>query len=318
MSNATISIVTPSYNQGAFLEETIRSVISQEGDFSLDYIIVDGGSTDNSLEIIRKYEALFKEGKWPIQCQGIRYRWLSGPDSGQADAINKGFRLADGDILAWLNSDDTYLEGTLLKVADFFAMHPETDVLYGRSRFVNEIGKAMGDYPTRPFDPRLLATFNFVCQPSAFFRRAALEWTGPLDSGLRYVMDYELWIRMSKRYSFVYLPEFLSTYRLHEMSKTISARDAVANHEECLRTVLKYYDWAPFNRVYGYCHHVIRSRLPLSLGKVRVVAIPLSLIFSLLKYLKLNKKVKIEDLKMINSVNAGKLFKDWIDIFREY
>ena len=106
-----ITVVTPSYNQGKFLEETIISVIGQEGDFFLDYIIVDGGSKDSSVELIKKYEALLQRGEWPIRCRGIEYRWLSEKDNGQTDAIIKGFRMAKAEVLAWLNSDDTTFPG---------------------------------------------------------------------------------------------------------------------------------------------------------------------------------------------------------------
>ena len=126
-----LSIVTPSYNQGQFLVETIESVIGQSGDFHIDYIIVDGGSTDNSVEIIRHYDALLKQGEWPISCKGITYRWLSERDRGQTDALAKGFRMVNGEILAWLNSDDIYLPGALQTAAAFFRNNPGTGLLYG-------------------------------------------------------------------------------------------------------------------------------------------------------------------------------------------
>ena len=314
----TISIVTPSYNQGEFIEETILSVISQEGDFSIDYIVVDGGSADKSLEIIKKYASLLEKGEWAVKCRGIAFRWISEKDNGQADAINKGFLLAKGEVLAWLNSDDTYLEGTLSRVAAQFKGHPEADMVYGKARFTDEHGTIIGKYPTGPFNYRTLATFNFICQPAAFFRKEALSNAGGLDTGLRYVMDYDLWIRMAGKCSLLYYPEFLSTYRLHAESKTMAPGDAVSNHEECLKTVLRHYSWAPFNRVYGYCYHVILYRGPASLTKVRLVAVLLSLGFSIFKYLKLNKRIRLDDLKLITPGNIRKLFKNWIDIYKEY
>ena len=119
-----ISIVTPSYNQGEFLEETLVSVLSQEGDFFLDYLVIDGASTDGSLEIIRRYAELLEKDEWPVRCRGIRYRWMSEPDNGQSDALMKGFNLAEGEILAWLNSDDVYLPGALQKVTSFLKATP--------------------------------------------------------------------------------------------------------------------------------------------------------------------------------------------------
>jgi glycosyltransferase involved in cell wall biosynthesis len=247
--NITVSIVTPSFNQGRFLEATITSIISQEGDFFLDYIIMDGGSADDSIEIIKKYEELLHWGEWPIRCRGINYRWLSEKDDGQADAIKKGFEMANGDIFAWLNSDDTYLSGALQKAVETFLKLPETSVVYGRTYFTDEAGGIIGKYPTEPFDARRLATFNFISQPSTFMRKNALSVTGGLDTSLHYVMDYDLWIRLFRNFRFSYLPEFLSTYRLHKESKTISPATALANHKEALDIVRKHYCWAPLTRV---------------------------------------------------------------------
>ncbi|HYA12953.1 MAG TPA: glycosyltransferase, partial [Syntrophales bacterium] len=134
------SIVTPSYNQGEFLSETIESVISQEGDFLIDYIIVDGGSTDNSVAIIRHYDALLQKGEWRISCRGITFRWHSEVDQGQTDALMKGFSVAKGEILAWLNSDDTYLPGALQAVAGFFRDQPDTGLMYGDALYCDRRG----------------------------------------------------------------------------------------------------------------------------------------------------------------------------------
>jgi len=306
----TISIITPSFNQGKFLEETILSVIGQAGDFCLDYIIVDGGSTDNSIEIIRKYDTLIRAGGYPVKCRDLRFRWVSEKDAGQAHAINKGFEMASGSVLAWLNSDDIYHAGTLAKVVAAYERNADAAVVYGKARFIDEAGSIIGKYPTGPF------TYNYVCQPSVFFRKEAFEKTGGLDQDLKFVMDYDLWIRMAAHHSFTYVPEFLSSYRLHKESKTISPDVAVANHEECLKTVMKYYHWAPFNRVYGYCYHLIKYRAPSV--RPRPVAVLLSVFFSVAKYLYLNKRIKLDDLRMINSRNFGKLSKEWIDIYKEY
>jgi glycosyltransferase involved in cell wall biosynthesis len=312
----TISVITPSFNQGKFLEETILSVIGQEGEFYLDYTIVDGGSTDSSVDIIRKYDTLIREGRYPIRCRDIRYRWVSEKDAGQAHAINKGFEMADGTILAWLNSDDVYLDRTLKKVVDTFEQNTGPDVVYGKAHFIDSAGGIIGKYPTGPFTYRMMAAFNYVCQPSVFFRKEVLDKTGPLNQELKFVMDYDLWIRMAVHFNFTYLPEFLSSYRLHEESKTISEAVAFSNHEECLKTVMRYYNWAPFNRVYGYCYHMIKYRMPLI--RPRFVLVLLTLFFSAAKYLQINKGIRLDDLRMINSGNVKKLSKDWIDIFKDY
>ncbi len=309
----TISVVTPSYNQGAFISETIQSVLAQEGDFHLDYIVVDGGSDDGSVEIIKRYERLLGEGTLQTKCRGIRYRWVCEKDRGQTDAIIKGFRMAEGEILAWLNSDDIYLPDTLQTVAAFFRKNTGTALLYGQAHYCDRDGKIMGRFPTEDFDIRKLAYFNFICQPSAFFRREAFEAVGGLDMNLHYVMDYDLWIRMSKQFEFKYLPVYLSKYRLHEESKTISAKYAIANHKEVLDTVIKYFNWAPLNRVSCYCLQILKSRLPESIGRFNSLVAALSVPFTIMKYLSLNRGIRLDDVKMINRTNLRKLSLKWID-----
>jgi glycosyltransferase involved in cell wall biosynthesis len=313
-----ISIVTPSYNQGIYLRETIESVLGQEGDFSLDYIIVDGGSKDQSVEIIRHYERLINEGVWPVKCREIRYRWLSEKDRGQTDAIIKGFHMAKGEVLAWLNSDDTYLPGALSRTTKVFADEPALSVIYGRTHFTDVKGTIIGKYPTEPFEYKRLAMFNFICQPSVFFRKQALSEAGGLDMGLHYVMDYDLWIRMAAKFEFRYLPEYLSTYRLHEESKTISPAAALANHKEALDAVSRHYGWYPLNRVYMYCHHLLKSKMPPSLVEFNFLIVFLSLPFAFVRYITLNKGIRLDDLQMINLSNIRKLFMDWMDIYRKY
>ena len=184
-----ISIITPSYNQGHFIEETIRSVLLQ-GYPNLEYIIIDGGSTDNTVEIIRKYEP------W------ITY-WVSEGDRGQTHAINKGLARATGEILAYLNSDDYYLPGTLFRIAEHFNQHPETDLLHGRCCYVNEQGEKMGEQFGN------ISTFaeiidiwgvwwqkqQFV-QPEVFWSRRITDKVGTFNETLNYVMDYDYWCRI--------------------------------------------------------------------------------------------------------------------------
>jgi glycosyltransferase involved in cell wall biosynthesis len=313
-----VTVITPSYNQGRYLEDTIRSVLGQEGAFFLDYLVIDGGSTDNSVEIIKKYDALLQRGEWPVRCGGIQYRWISEKDRGQTDAINKGVGMSKGEILAWLNSDDTYLAGALGKAADTLVREPDVSVLYGKTYFTDAQGEVVGKYPTEPFDHARLAVFNFICQPSTFLRKSAFTAVGGLDLSLDYVMDYDLWIRLSGKFTFRYLPDFLSTYRLHETSKTMSPAVALANHREALETVRKYYGWSPLNRVYMHCHHLVRSKLPAALADVRPLLVFLSLPCAVVRYAILNRGIRLADLRMISLSNIRKLFKKWSDIYREY
>ena len=300
----SFSIVTPSYNQGRYLAATIESVLSQEGDFAIDYVITDGGSTDNSVAVIRDYEQRLASGAWPVRCRGITYRWRSERDRGQSDAIQKGFALATGDVLAWLNSDDTYLPGALQIAAT--ALAPETvSVIYGKSQFTDEHGTVVGQYRTEPFDAHRLAVFNFIAQPSVFFRRRAFERVGKIDASLHYVMDFDLWIRMARELEFVYVPEFLSTFRLHDESKTVSRAHALANSKETLEQIRRHFGWAPLNRVYGYAHQVVRSRLPAVDNDLLLIA--LSLPVAAATYMRLNRGIRLADLRMLNTSNLRKL-----------
>jgi len=305
------SIVTPSYNQGRYLAATIESVLSQEGDFAIDYVITDGGSKDDSVAIIESYQARLQDGRWPVKCRGITYRWLSEKDRGQTDAIRKGFAMATGELLAWLNSDDTYLPGALARAQRALA---GAEVVYGKSQFTDEHGTVIGKYPTEPFDATRLASFNFIAQPSTFFTKHALEAVGGLDPSLHYVMDYDLWVRLSREFELAYVPEFLSTFRLHDESKTVSPAHALANQKETLEAVTKYYGWAPINRVYAYAHQRLRSKL--NVGELPLVL--LSVPYAAAKYVHMNRGVRLADLRMLNVTNLRKVFMKPTELSKLY
>jgi glycosyltransferase involved in cell wall biosynthesis len=309
-----ITIVTPSFNQGKFLADTIESVIGQEGDFSIDYIIVDGGSTDNSVELIRQYEEMLHNGEWPVKCRAINYRWLSEKDSGQTDALIKGLRMANGTILAWLNSDDTYLPGTLQSVAGFFRDYPDTGLLYGDARYCDAGGKIIGRYRTEEFAYDKLAWFNFICQPSAFFRRDVFAAVGGLDESLHFAMDYDLWVRIGKRFTCRYRPGFLSMYRLHEASKTIRDETLYHNSEEALRLAMKYFAWAPLTRVYNSCNFLCRARLPAFLTGKKMAVIVAAIFCAMFRSLLLNRGINRHDLRLLNKENFRKLCKSRLEI----
>jgi len=202
-----ISIVTPSYNQGPFLEETIRSVLLQ-GYPDLEYIIIDGNSTDESVRIIRKYEP------W------ITY-WISEPDAGQTYAINKGIRKTSGDVLAWLNSDDVYCPEALRQIGKYFATLPHVDLLYGDCEMIDGSGRLFDRFNVRSGDVVQLLEENFIAQPSAFCTREAWEKVGGLDENLHYVMDYDLWLRIFLgEMTSVYVAAVFSRFRYHAVSKS--------------------------------------------------------------------------------------------------
>jgi len=313
----TISVVTPSYNQGRFLSETIESVIGQAGDFQIDYIIVDGASTDNSVEIIQRYEQLLNNGTWPLKCRGIRYRWVSENDKGQTEALAKGFRMSRGAILAWLNSDDTYLPGALQTVTNYFLENPATGLLYGDSYYCTTAGAIISRDRTDNFDLGKLAYFNIICQPSAFFRRDVFEAVGGLDETLHFVMDFDLWIRIGKRFPCRYLPEFLSMYRLHEASKTICDESLFENSEEGLRVAIRHFDWAPLTRIYTSCSILCKTRLPAILARNRLAVAAAAIFCSLIRSLFLNRGFNRNDLKLFNRENYRKLFKSRLEIMTD-
>ncbi|MDD2582047.1 MAG: glycosyltransferase family 2 protein [Desulfuromonadaceae bacterium] len=313
-----ISIITPSYNQGAFLAETIESVIAQEGDFAIDYIIVDGGSSDNSVDIIKNYDARLHNGEWPVKCQGITYRWVSERDSGQTDAMMKGFRMASGDIYAWLNSDDTYLPGALQAAFAFLHAHPDTGLMYGDAHYVDSSGAGISSYHTEEFDLTRLASANIICQPAAFFRRDSFETVGGLDGTLHFAMDYDLWIRIGRSFPCRRVPRPLATYRLHETSKTISSGTLYKNSEESLDITIRHFGWAPLTRVYTSCSILCKANLPGVLARNRFTVAAAAMFCSLFRSLYLNRGFNCNDLNLLTGTNFRKLLKSRLEIMTSH
>lgn len=205
-----ISIITPSYNQAEYLEETIRSVLDQQYE-NLEYIIIDGGSTDDSVKIIKEYQ------------DHISY-WISERDNGQSHALNKGFAKVTGDIIGWLNADDYYYHGTFSDVVDTFQKNINTGVVYGDFDWVDKHGKLIAHRYEIDFDINiLLYTFCYIPTAASFFRRDILGKIGFVDENLHYEMDTDLFIRL-KLYGtrFTHIKRLLSAYRWHERSKSFN------------------------------------------------------------------------------------------------
>jgi glycosyltransferase involved in cell wall biosynthesis len=207
-----ISIVTPSYNQAQYLEQTICSVLEQDYP-DIEYIIVDGKSTDGSLEIIRKYADRLS---W----------WVSEPDRGQTDALNKGFAHATGDLLTWINSDDTYTPGAIREAVKFFEAHQNAALIYGDANYIDESGRVVGRFPAAQTNHRLLRRgYVHIPQQASFFRADLWRQVAPLDPSFFFAMDYDLWVRLAARGPLLYHPQVWANFRLHGDSKTLAAND---------------------------------------------------------------------------------------------
>lgn len=239
-----VSIITPSFNQGMFIRETIESVLNQEYP-NIEYIIIDGGSTDDTHSIVKSY--------------GDRIKLIVEEDDGQSDAVNKGIRMASGTIIGWLNSDDTYLPGAIKTVVQVFMDNPEIKFVYGEGYWVDKQGCLIDRYPTEPFNRKRLAQKCFICQPTAFIKREVFDKVGLLDVNLHFCMDYDLWFRITNHYRAWNIPQYLATSRLYPENKTMSSRLAI--HEEAVEVIGKYNRYIPINWIFGLAYHRFKERL---------------------------------------------------------
>jgi len=234
------SIVTPSYNQGHFIERTLASVACQGG-AEIEHVVFDGGSTDNTVAVLKGFTP-------PV-------RWVSEKDRGQTDAVNKGIRATDGEIIGWLNSDDIYYPGAIDQVARYFKDHPDIDIVYGKADHIDIEDVPFEEYPTEKWDFERLKHHCFLCQPAVFIRRRVVEKFGLLDESLHYCMDYGYWIRLALADArFGYIDTKLAGSRIYPGNKTMGSRMKV--HREINDMLKKLVGTVPDKWLLNYAHTV--------------------------------------------------------------
>lgn len=238
MQPPLVSIITPSYNQAAFLEATLRSVLAQ-GYPNLEYIVVDGGSTDGSVDIIKKYADKLA---W----------WVSEPDAGQADAINKGLARANGEIVAWLNSDDLYHPGAIQQAVSALQQQTDAGLVYADLDSIDRTGRVFNTIHYRQFSLLDLLSFEIIGQPTVFMRRAILQQAGVLDAEYRYLLDHQLWLRMFQLAPAIYVPQVWAAARHHASAKNVG--EAAGFGREAMR-ILAWAGTQPAMRELIAAHH---------------------------------------------------------------
>lgn len=240
----SFAVITPSFNQGPFIERTIQSVVSQDV-AGVDYLVVDGGSTDDTVATLSRYAS--------------RLRFVSEPDRGQAHAVNKGIAGTAGDVIGWLNSDDVYYPGALRAVQRYFGAHPDVDVVYGQADHIDAADRILEPYPSEPWSPSRLVERCFLCQPAVFFRRRVIERLGGLDERLHFCLDYELWLRFASADVGVgFLPRRLAGSRMYASNKTLGQR--VRAHAETNDMLRRHLGTVPDRWLSNFAHVVLAGR----------------------------------------------------------
>ena len=230
-----VTIVTACLNAERFVEQTILSVLEQDYP-RIEYLVMDGGSSDGTIEILRKYEHAL--------------RWESAPDRGAADAVNRGFALAQGEIRGFLNADDIYHPGAVSLAVKNLLDHPEAAGVYGDAWWIDGNGARIAPYPVRDFSRALLERECFICQPASFFRKVPFESVGGLDPDFNLSFDYDFWLRLTRTFSLRRIDATLADSRMHPANKTLGQRDRV--FRETFKVLKRNCGYVPFHWIYSY------------------------------------------------------------------
>jgi len=241
-----VSIVTPCLNAAQFIEQTIASILAQDYP-QIEHIVMDGGSTDGTIDILKRYES---HQRFIPGSQKERFMWISEKDGGASDAINRGFAQSRGEIFAYLHADDLYFPGAVSAAVRAFQANPNAAVVYGDADWIDEQGQTIAPYPTRDFDGALFARECFICQPASFIRRDAFENAGGLDPDLHFPFDFELWMRLARIHTMHRVPEKLAVSRMHRTNKTLGNRFKAFH--ETFQILRKHYGYVAFPWVYAY------------------------------------------------------------------
>jgi glycosyltransferase involved in cell wall biosynthesis len=238
-----VSITTPCFNAASFVRQTIESVLAQDYP-NLEYLVVDGGSSDGSLDIIKSFSG--------------RLRYWSESDSGPAEAINKGFERSRGEIFAWISADDLYEPGAVTRAVRALADDPGNVGVYGDAGWIDSRGTLIAPYPTKTFNPDLLRSECFICQPACFIRSEAFRRAGMLNPNLQCAFDYDLWIRLAQLGRLQHLPEQLASSRMHESNRTLSSKMRVFH--ESMAVLRSHYRYVPIQWIHSYCCFLLDGR----------------------------------------------------------
>ncbi len=234
------TIVTPTFNSERYIGSTIESVLRQQGRFSIDYIIVDNHSTDSTVDVVRKYQNMIAENQIGIDCNQVRLRLVVDHDEGMYDAINKGFSLAQGDVLAWINSDDIYFPGAFMAVAEAFRSNPSAQWIVGKGFCVDNKGKFLNRKEYAPITYlNMLFLEDCVMQPTAFWRKALYSDVGGIDTHYQFSFDYDLFLKFVHRSQPVRVHHDIAAFRMHPQSKTETIYDVCIKEDHEIHR--KYY-----------------------------------------------------------------------------